>query len=368
LIDSRPVIVQHFVGIDGGGPARQLELLLQSPLAAKYRFDVVSQDRAAGGINLSLIAKMAEKMSHFTPDLVHVRGLLNGGFHGLVAAQKARCSRILVSVHGIAEDSERKGFLLQVQQKIVHHLLESYTLRNADGVYCVCDYAAKRPFIQRHAHNLLGVIHNGIEVRPANLRNNHVRTELGYSSQDVVGVFVGRVVRDKGLFYLSDAIQHLDAQGIHQPQLMIVGDGPDAKALQQCLSAQIASGRVRFLGHSTNISELLAASDFFVLPSLHENLSNSLLEAAHAGLAILTTSVGGNPEVVVDGTTGLLIAPRNIDALVHGLRWMAEQSAKRIQMGNAGRSRIETHFSMDRTIKELDNIYQIMLARGHSRV
>jgi glycosyltransferase involved in cell wall biosynthesis len=178
----------------------------------------------------------------------------------------------------------------------------------------------------------------------------------------MVGLYVGRMVRDKGLLVLAEALHKLEQAGRNQPRLLLVGDGPDEGAVRRAFGSLTASGRVRFLGHRSDIPALQSVSDFFVFPTFHENLSNALLEAMHAGRAVLATRVGGNPEVVLDGVTGQLVAPGDPGALVAGLRRFAENRAIVREMGNAGRRRVEQCFSMERVASDLDHIYSGLLA------
>jgi glycosyltransferase involved in cell wall biosynthesis len=96
-------------------------------------------------------------------------------------------------------------------------------------------------------------------------------------------------------------------------------------------------------------------------------MSNALLEAMHAGQAVLATKVGGNPEVVVDGVTGRLVPANDVQALAEGLRWMVVSTEARRRMGNAGRLRVEREFAIERTIQRLDAIYQECLFPAESR-
>ncbi len=206
----RPRIVQHVVGADGGGPLAQLRLLLASRLSVEFQCEVVSQEIACGGINLPLIRTLASRMRKVNPDLVHVRGLHSGGFHAVAAARLARAPRILVSVHGSTGDSIRQGRCQQLRQWVVHQVLESLTLRWADGVICVCQDAARKPFLLRHARRFLGIVPNGIPVRSCAKREESARRALGFRPEDVVAFFAGRLVRDKGLFILAAALRQLE--------------------------------------------------------------------------------------------------------------------------------------------------------------
>ena len=122
---------------------------------------------------------------------------------------------------------------------------------------------------------------------------------------------------------------------------MIVGDGPERGALETRIAQLGLGDRVHLLGFRTDIPELLAGCDLFVLPSLFEGLPLSILEAMAAGKAVVATAIGGNDEAVVDGVTGLLVPPADPEALADALRTLLREPERRRRLGEAGRRRAE---------------------------
>ena len=354
-------VVQHVAGFGGiGGPAAQLAQLLSSHLSEDYDFKVVSQDRPAHGINISLILEMSRAMRRFRPDLVHVRGLQNEGFHGILAAYLAGCRNVVVSVHGFVEDAQSYN---PIKRWIISRILEPLTIRLAHGIYCVCREAADRIVVKHCKRKNFGVIHNGINITAPVQRDDTLRMQLGASANDVVALYVGRISRDKGLFVLAEALRQMK----NPPIVWLAGDGSDMSALRLALGLLTDSGRVHLLGPRENVPALLGACDFFVLPTLHENLSNAILEAMLAERAVLTTGVGGNRELVINGVTGYLIPAGDPVALARGLEFLSENPNQRTDMGRRGRERIEKHFSMDQVTEHLRNVYNTMLNRTKER-
>jgi glycosyltransferase involved in cell wall biosynthesis len=112
-----------------------------------------------------------------------------------------------------------------------------------------------------------------------------------------------------------------------------------------------------FAGFRTDTSRFLRGFDISVLPSLTEGLSNTLMESMAAGLPVVATRVGGTPEVVVDGTSGVLVKPGDASALAESLcRLINDRNAAR-RIGEAGRRRIAENFSMQRTVEQTENLY-----------
>jgi sugar transferase (PEP-CTERM/EpsH1 system associated) len=139
--------------------------------------------------------------------------------------------------------------------------------------------------------------------------------------------------------------------------LTIVGDGPargSLEVLQQDLGLRAA---VRFLGERSDINLLLADADFFVLSSVEEGIPLTVLEAMAAGLPVVATRVGGNPEVVIPNETGLLVEPRAPRELADAMLAMLRYPSKARQMGLAGRRRVEIDFNIKNVVASYESLY-----------
>jgi glycosyltransferase involved in cell wall biosynthesis len=131
------------------------------------------------------------------------------------------------------------------------------------------------------------------------------------------------------------------------------------------LSAELGLGPAdhRFLGFRTDVADLLAAADFFVLPSRAEGLPISLLEAMSHHLPVVCTRVGGNPELVTDGVHGALVPAGDPEALAAAMERLALDPDLRRRQGEAGAARVHDEFSFDRTTDHYEAIYHRVLAR-----
>jgi glycosyltransferase involved in cell wall biosynthesis len=139
----------------------------------------------------------------------------------------------------------------------------------------------------------------------------------------------------------------------------VVGDGPDAAAIRR-LYDDVPELQVRYLGVRPDVQDLLQASDIFLFPSLHENLSIALLEAMAAGLPVVATSVGGNVEVLRRGG-GVLVPPSDPIALNRAIEGVIRSSERRISLGRAARTAVEHHYSLDHMIDGWDQLYTTIL-------
>jgi glycosyltransferase involved in cell wall biosynthesis len=114
-------------------------------------------------------------------------------------------------------------------------------------------------------------------------------------------------------------------------------------------------------GECDNVPELLCAMDVFVLPSLAEGISNTILEAMATGLPVVATNVGGNSEILVDGITGFLVPRGNPDALAAAIRRYVDEPVLRRVHGASARRRCETEFSIGAMVRNYQNLYDELL-------
>tara|TARA_R110002110_G_scaffold76898_2_gene202300 strand:+ start:11512 stop:12717 length:1206 start_codon:yes stop_codon:yes gene_type:complete len=175
----------------------------------------------------------------------------------------------------------------------------------------------------------------------------------------VVGT-VGRLAAVKDQQTLIRALAHIIGESPQQRQTLrciLVGDGPERAALTASIADHGLEGCVWLAGDRDDVPALLACMDVFVLPSLGEGISNTLLEAMATGLPVVATRVGGNPELVHDGVTGLLVPVGDVQALVHAMLALVEDPARRERMGRAAMARIQTDFDWERTVAAYLRVY-----------
>ncbi|MGC9398865.1 MAG: glycosyltransferase [Anaerolineae bacterium] len=196
-----------------------------------------------------------------------------------------------------------------------------------------------------------------VQASPERLRDG-----WGIQPQSYLIGTVGRFVEPKGYPHLLDAMVRIQA---HLPDVkaLLVGDGVLRPAMEEKAHALGLSDSVIFTGIRRDVPEILALLDVFVLPSLWEGLPLALLEAMAAGLPVVATRVGGVPEVVVDGVTGLLVPPRDPHALADAILRLLRDPALRRRMGEAGRARVAAHFSVEQMVRKIEALYEQLLAQ-----
>lgn len=182
----------------------------------------------------------------------------------------------------------------------------------------------------------------------------------------IVGT-VGRLAAVKDQQTLIRAMAHIFAESPQQRQTLrciLVGDGPERAALTATIAAQGLEDYVWLAGDREDIPELLACMDVFVLSSLGEGISNTVLEAMATGLPVVATRVGGNPELVQDGLTGLLVPVGDAQALARAMLALVQDPARCEQMGRAAMARIQTDFDWERTVAAYLWVYDELMKVG----
>ncbi len=200
------------------------------------------------------------------------------------------------------------------------------------------------------------VIRNSVAPSPNGcLKNIAIPTEP--ASRPVV-LTVARLDEQKGHRYLLEA-----AAQIPDAQFVLAGDGPLRLSLEAQARSLGLEERVKFLGYRTDISDLLADCDVFVLPSLYEGLPLSVLEAMSAGRTVIATHIGGTDEAVIAGETGLLVPPADSVALAAAIRSVLADRSFAQRLAQAGRARVEREFSATTMVKQVTDVYTELLAR-----
>lgn len=202
----------------------------------------------------------------------------------------------------------------------------------------------------------LTVIHNGISDDP-------LRARPGADGDPTQIIMVARFVPQKAHDLLIRAVA-----GLELPvKLLLVGEGPQEREAKNLVLQLGLSDRVHFLGARGDVPQLLAQSHIMVLATKWEGLPIIVLEGMRAGLPIVATNVGGNREAIRDGETGLLVPAGSIEALRLALQRLILSPSLREAMGNAGRSRYEKDFMLDRQLQKTIDVYESILNNGFSR-
>jgi glycosyltransferase involved in cell wall biosynthesis len=240
------------------------------------------------------------------------------------------------------------GFVPQIGRR--QRRLVSWAARLVDPFVCVSHDSARYAAEQGISTRRLRVIWNGIDL-----------DSFPYHGPQLGGpaVTVARLSPEKDIQNLLHAVRQV-ADALPEFRLEVAGDGPCRDELVRLAGELDLGDHVRFLGEVRDVPALLGRASLFVLPSQSEGISLTVLEAMARGLPVVTTLVGGNPEVIEDGRTGLLVPARDPVALARGIFHLAGNHGQAQLIGRAARQRVETHFDVRRMVAQYEALYAEM--------
>ena len=333
---------------------------LATELAADGGSSTVVEPRGSadprGLANLALAIRTARAVfwQRRTTDVLHCQAL---HIQSLLASLLGRAlgKGVVLTVHG---PSSRPHGL----RRHAYALVERLALRVPHRLVLVAAFL--RPAVGGRGV----VVRNGVPVaslRAALAHREEVRRELGVRDEQLA-VYVGRVTADKGIPELLEAVRELRKLGIPLRLLLV---GPIGGDVRRTLELQRPGDGIRVLGEVSNPWRYLAAGDVFVLASTREGLPLSLLEAMACGLPVVSTRVGGTPEVVEDGVTGLLVPPGDSGAFAEALRRILSNPEEARRMGAQAAARISSQHDARQTYVSYRSLYDesCACARGALR-
>ena len=214
------------------------------------------------------------------------------------------------------------------------------------------------------ARRKIRVVHNGVELERFRRDASAVRSRIGREFDIPVGkpvvVSVAVLRAGKGVEVLLDA-----ARIVRDAVFLIVGDGPKREEWMDAARRAGIDDRIRWAGYRTDVDEILAGCDVFVHPSLDDAFPTVLLEAMAAGLPVVASSVGGIPEIVDSGVTGILVPPANPAALAEAVSSLLSDRPRLARMAEAARVRADAEFSTAAWTERLAVVYENVLAEAH---
>jgi L-malate glycosyltransferase len=267
-------------------------------------------------------------------------------FYGAAAATLAPGTRFLYTEHD-------RAFPTSWRERGLHALLA----RRVNAVVTVS--STLRDNLVRYEgfpRDRVHVIKNGVRLRPAGQSRASMRAALDLGDRPTAGI-IARIAPVKNHALLLESWKQV-VERIPDAVLLVVGNGSQEPRIRS-LAGELGLGdTVRFLGFRLDIPEILQALDVFVLSSLSEGLSLTLLEAEAAGLPIVATQVGGNPEVVDDGKSGILVPSGEPVALADALARLLQDPTLRARMGATGRDIYRGQFTLDSMVRGYQRLYR----------
>lgn len=288
------------------------------------------------------------------PDVVHLNSSKVGGVGGL-AGRIARVPKIIFTAHAWAFNEDRNIFSRVLIKSLAWTtlLLSHKTIAVSQAIR---QTTRRWPLISQK----IQVIRNGVQV-PEFLPRNKARSFLStqaHASLPTDAFVIGTIAelhKNKGLTYAIKGFAELAKE---DPSLYycIIGVGEEKEILRKLTEQYGLEERVLFTGFIKDAAQCLPAFDLFLLPSLTEALGFVLLEAGLAGLPVIATNVGGIPEIIKDGETGILVPPKNPRAIAEAIQKIRNSPRAQL-MGATLQTHIAEHFSLDHMLKETSIFY-----------
>lgn len=373
--DSRPLIIHVVYSFDVGGLENGIVNLLNRMPAERFRHMIVALSRCSpefcrrversdvefvslnkgAGHGVKLYPQLYRLFREHKPAVVHTRNL--AALEMVVPAWLARVPLRLHGEHGWDNfdqngTSKKYQFLRRLYSPFVsQYVALSRTLES---------YLVERVGI---AAGRIRRICNGVNAErfvPVAVRQEIVGSPFNDPALTVFGT-VGRLqgVKDQAsLIRAFGILVRSSEDAARRARLMIVGGGPLLAELQALVKREHLDGQVWMVGERSDVPQLMQGMNVFVLPSLAEGISNTLLEAMASGLPIIATNVGGNPELVVDQLTGLLVPAGDPASLAVALGALFADPAKVAEMGRAGCERVRAEFSLDSMMNAYLSLYE----------
>ena len=381
---ARPPHIVHVVfRLDVGGLENGLVNLINHMPEDRFRHSIVCLTRCTAfrerisrsGVAVYELNKQPGKdpavyfrlwrlLRELAPDIVHTRNMAT-----LEAQVPAWLAGVRGRVHGehgrdmpdLYGRNAKYRWLRRLHRPLIGHYialsrdLEAY-LRDAIGV----------------AQDKVTQIYNGVDSNrfaPASGAREAL-PQPGFAASDsfVIGS-VGRMMAVKDPLTLAKAFVHLASMRPElrsRLRLVMVGDGPLKAAVSALLQTAGMLQQAWLAGERDDVAALMRGFDLFVLPSLAEGISNTLLEAMASGLAVVATDVGGNPELLEDGQSGSLVAADDPVAMAQAIFGYIAEPQRRIRHAVQARSRAEARFGMDSMVRSYSAVYRRLLSDAAS--
>jgi sugar transferase (PEP-CTERM/EpsH1 system associated) len=371
-----PLIVHVVYTFSIGGLENGLVNLLNRMPAQRWRHAVVSLTRVSGrfaervqrsdvefieidkrpGHLVRDYPRLYRLFRRLRPAVVHTRNLA-----ALEAVVPAWAAGVPVRVHGEhgwnREDPEGRCRRYQYMRRLYRPFVSRYVglSRHLE------EYLERQVGVSPHR---VSQIYNGVDTerfRPAPAREPIAGCPFGDPEEFLVG-WVGRMDAVKDLPNLLQGFARAAQRAASRLRLVLVGDGPMRQAVERLVEQHGLREGVWLAGERADVASVMRGLDCFVLPSLGEGISNTILEAMATRLAIVATRVGGNAELIESGMTGLLVPPGNSDALAQALLRYSSDRAMARRHAKAARRVAQTRFSLARMVTDYCSLYETALA------
>lgn len=292
-----------------------------------------------------------QKVQKLRPDILHAHYATSFGFLGAIS-----------SVHPFVISAWGSDIFSFPKKSFVHRYLLEWILGKADYLCSTSHVMAKEMYRYLELEQKIKVIPFGVDVAQFTPPERPVS-----ASQEKVVFGVAKYLQPVyGLDVLLKAFAQLDQLKPGQALLRIAGDGPELARLQALAERLGIAEWIEWLGAMPNaeIAQFYQNLDVVVVPSRQESFGVTAVEGSACARPIIASRVGGLPEVVIDGETGIMVEPENVGELVQAMKELVERPEERARMGQAGREFVLRNYAWEENVTEMERVYREMLRRS----
>jgi glycosyltransferase involved in cell wall biosynthesis len=310
--------------------------------------------------NPALIFKLIKIIKDKKIDIVHGQGA-RAEFYARITARLAGGTKYVSTIAMPVE-----GYDVGLFRKAIYFVLDRATDKYVDRFIVVSDVLRNTLITKRHIPTeKVTKIYNGIEIEhydPERIdaSRNEVRHELRLNEKTTIVGAIGRLVWQKGFEYLIRSFPEV-LKSCPDAQLLLVGDG-SLRANLEVLSESLGmKDKIIFAGFRSDIKEVLAGMDILVIPSLLEGFPVVTLEAMAMAKPIVATDIDGLREQIIDGESGILLPPKDPNALATSIVKLLNDPQLAVRMGSNARKLVEREFPLEKIIMETHEVYQSLM-------
>ncbi|EGA90826.1 capsular polysaccharide biosynthesis protein [Planococcus donghaensis MPA1U2] len=299
--------------------------------------------------NIKAFKQMNDLIKTEKFDVIHCNTPL-GGILGRICGRKANVSKIIYTAHGF---HFYKGAPLI--NRILYRNIEKWLAHHTDSIITINeeDYFAAKKFKLKNegsVYSIPGVGINTNEYQDITIDKDKLRKSLGLEKDNVILISMGDLIKRKNYTLSIEALAMTKNSNVYY---LICGQGPELENLKKLAKEKGVEQQVRFLGHRSDIKELLTISDIFLFTTLQEGLPRSMMEAMASGLPCIASKIRGNTDLIESGNGGFLVNLNDTHGFTNAIEVLSKDRLKREIMGKKNLEKIREY--------DVENIKALML-------
>ncbi len=311
-------------------------------------------------LDFGIVTKLRDNIAREKIDIVHTHGV-RANLVGRLAARMAGVETVVTTVHSLLAQDYPDLF-----SRLANMIIEKASRGLTTHFIAVSGGLQKALVQQGIPEHKITVIYNGLNpglFQKGDGCTGKWREAAGFSPGTPLVAIVGRLHPVKGHRYFLRAAAEIlkERTDVH---FLVVGSGPERDRLEDYTRKLGISDHVTFTGFVSDVSDLMPDLNLLIVPSLWEGFGLTALEAMAVGVPVVATSVGGLPEIVDHGTTGLLVPPADEAGLTRGIIWMLDHPQEAVEMAAAAKAVVEEKFTASVMARRTEELYRRLRAEA----